>query len=272
MRRKYGRAVGRTIALSQELDRFIRKHLFDDQSPEAISGRLRILEKIGYASASAVRRYIKSVYGRVVEAHRAKIFKKRRRHGGKKLALKDKRMINKRPWYINKRRGLGHFEGDFIVSGKSGKGMLLTLTDRKTRRSMVEKILPVSVRNVEKALVRMKKRYPEMQTITFDNDILLLEHKRLEKRLGIRIYFCHPRSPWEKPSIENLNRFIRRYVPKSSDISKYSRHFIKSLEAKANRRFMECLGYLTPDEVYEKAKKIKTRRVAYLEKKTERSN
>lgn len=257
MRRKYGRAVGRIIALSRELDRFVRKHLFDDQSPEAISGRLRKIEKIEYASASAVRRYIKSVYGRLIEAHRAKIFKKRRRRGGKKASLKDKRMINKRPWFINKRRGMGHFEGDFIVSGKSGKGMLLTLVDRKTRKSLIEKILPVSVRNVEQALVRMKKRYLETQTITFDNDILLLEHRRLEKKLGIKIYFCHPRSPWEKPSIENLNRFVRRYIPKGSNISKCSRPYIKSLEDKANRRFMECLGYLTPDETYEKAKKQK---------------
>lgn len=272
MRRKYGRAIGRIIALSQELDRFVRKHLFDDQSPEAISGRLKMIEKIGYASASAVRRYIKSVYGRLVEAHRAKIFKKRRRHSGKKAALKDKRMINKRPWFINKRRGLGHFEGDFIVSGKSGMGMLLTLVDRKTRKSLIEKILPVSIKNVARALTRMKKRYPEMQTITFDNDILLLEHRRLEKNLGVKIYFCHPRSPWEKPSVENLNRFVRRYIPKSSNISKYSRPYIKSLEAKANRRFMECIGFFTPDEMYEKSKKQKTRREAYLSRKNDRSN
>ena len=264
--------MGRTIALSQELDRFVRKHLFDDQSPEAISGRLRMLKEIGYASASAVRRYIKSPYGRHIESHRAKIFKKRRGHGGKKPTLKDKRMINKRPWFINKRRGLGHFEGDFIVSGKSGKGILLTLVDRKTRKSLIEKILPVSVKNVERALMRMKKSYPEMQTVTFDNDILLLEHERLEKKLRVKIYFCHPRSPWEKPSIENLNRFIRRYVPKGSDISKHSRHFIKNLEDKTNRRFMECLGYLMPNEVYEKAKKQKTRLSTHLKKKTDRSN
>lgn len=264
--------MGRIIVLSKELDQFVRKHLFDDQSPEAISGRLRTMDKIGYASASAVRRYIKSVYGRLVEAHRAKIFKRRRRHGGKKATLKDKRMINKRPWFINKKRGLGHFEGDFIVSGRSGRGMILTLVDRKTRKSLIEKILPVSIRNVEQALIRMKKRYPEMQTIIFDNDILLLEHKRLEKKLGIQIYFCHPRSPWEKPSIENLNRFIRRYVPKGSNLSKSSRPYIKSLEDKANRRFMECLGYLTPDEMYKKSKKQKTRRETYLIGKSDRSN
>lgn len=272
VRRKYSRAVGRTIALNQELEEFVRKNLFDDQSPEAISGRLRKIKNIRYISASAIRRYIKSPYGRRIEDYRLKIFRRRRKYCGKKTALKNKVMISKRPWFINKRKGLGHFEGDFIASGKSGKGMLLTLTDRKTRKSLIEKILPVSVRNVELALVRMRNRYLEMQTITFDNDVLLLEHKRLEKKLGIKIYFCHPRSPWEKPSVENLNRFIRRYIPKSSDISKYSRHLIKKLEAKANRRFMECLGYLTPEEVYEREKKQKTRRDAYFERKSDRSN
>ena len=150
-------------------------------------------------------------------------------------------------------------EGDFIVSGKSGKGILLTLTDRRVRKSLLERILPVSVRNVERALLQMKKRFPEIKTITFDNDILFLEHKRLEQKLRVKIYFCHPRSPWEKPSIENLNRWVRRFVPKSSDISRYSKLFFRKLEAKANRRFMEVLGFYTPEEKYIQALKHKKR-------------
>lgn len=153
-------------------------------------------------------------------------------------------------------------EGDFIVSGKSGKGIVLALVDRRVRKSLVEKILPVSARNVERALNRMKKRFPEIQTITFDNDILFLEHKHLEKKLGVKIYFCHPRSPWEKPSIENVNRWLRRYVPKSSDISRYSRPFFAKLEDTANRRFMDVLGFYTPEEKYQQALQRKRRPVA----------
>lgn len=171
-------------------------------------------------------------------------------------------MIDKRPSKINKRWGLGHMEGDFIVSGKTGRGIVLALRDRKVRKNLLERILPVSVRNVERALLRMKKRYPEMQTITFDNDILFLEHKRLEQKLGIKIYFCHPHSPWEKPSIENLNKDLRRYIPKSSDISKYSIPRLKKLEAKLNRRFMDVLDSLTPDEAYQKEKQKRAQRGA----------
>ena len=190
VRRKYSRAVGQKIALDTDLRKFVETHLLDDQSPEEISKRLRRIEKhLAYVSGSAIRRYIKSVYGRRIESHRAKVFKKKRRHRPSKPYIADKRMIDKRPSKINKRWGLGHMEGDFIVSGKSGHGIILGLRDRKVRKNLLERILPVSVRNVERALVRMKKRYPEMQTITFDNDILFLEHKRLERILGIKIYF-----------------------------------------------------------------------------------
>lgn len=268
VKRKYSRAAGRKIALDSSLKDFVERHLLDDQSPEGIAGRLLHIEKrIASVSAFAIRRFIKSVYGRRIEAHRAKVFRRKRWKRTPKTILDGKRMIDKRPSKINKRWGLGHMEGDFIVSGKSGKGILLTLTDRKVRKSLLEKILPVSVRNVERALLRMKMRYPKMQSITFDNDLLLLEHKRLERRLGIVIYFCHPRSPWEKPSIENLNKVLRRYIAKGSDISRYSRRFIQKLEEKVNRRFMECLGFLSPNEAYKRALKQKTRPVAHSDQR-----
>lgn len=262
------RKVGKKIALDPDLRKFVEDNLFDDQSPDAIAGRIRkVARDLPSVSARAIRRYIKSVYGRRIESHRTKIFKRRRRGGRKKGVLDGRRLISKRPRKINERKGLGNMEGDFIVSGKSGKGLGLVLIDRNLRKVLLEKILPVSVRNVERALLRMKKRFPEIATITFDNDILFLEHKRLERILKIKIYFCHPRSPWEKPSVENFNKWLRRYIPKSSDISRYSRHVFKQLEAKANRRFMDVLGFRTPDEMYTKALKRKKRPKAHSKRK-----
>jgi IS30 family transposase len=256
VRRRYGRAVGKKIATTKELRAYIDHHLLDDQSPEEVSKRLkRIDTHLSYVSGTAIRRYIKSPYGRKIESHRAKVFKKKRHNHCSRRRIENKRMIDTRPSRINKRQGLGHMEGDFIVSGKSGKGLVLALRDRKVRKNLLERILPVSLKSVERALLRMKKRYPEMQSLTLDNDILFLEHKRLEKVLGIKIYFCHPHTPWEKGSIENLNKILRRYIPKSSDISKYSPAYIKKLEAKLNRHFMDVLGSLSPDEAYEKEKR-----------------
>jgi IS30 family transposase len=256
-----GRKLGKKIVSNKELRLFIESNLMDDQSPEEISKRLKRIEKhLPYVSASAIHRFIKSPYGRKIEAHRAKVFKKKKHKGGRKKKIEGKRNIRERPKKINRRWGLGHTEGDFIVSGKSGKGMILGLRDRKIRKNFLEKILPVSVRAIERALVRIKKRFPELQTITFDNDILLLEHKRLEKKLNIKIYFCDVHSPWQKPSIENLNKKLRRYILKGSNIAKYSRKYVKKLEAKMNRHFMDCLGSFSPDEAYERELKRKKRR------------
>ncbi len=273
VRMRSARAIGKKIALHLNLRRFVEAALMDDQAPEEISKRLKRIEKqLVYVSAFAIRRYIKSVYGRRIEWHRSKVFKKKRRRVATRKRIENKRMISERPKKIGLRWGLGHMEGDFIVSGKSGKGMIFALRDRKVRMNLLEKILPVSVRAVDRALGRMKRRYPEMQTLIFDNDILFLEHQKLEKKYGVKIYFCFPHSPWQKPSIENLNKILRRYIPKSSDISKYSRTFVAKLEAKLNRKFMDCLGSLTPDEAYAKERKQKQRLTARLKQKTQRSN
>lgn len=266
VRMRSSRTVGKKIAMQNDLRAFVEKQLMDDQAPEEIAKRIKRIEKqLPYVSGSAIRRYITSVYGRRIEWHRSKVFKKRRRRVAARKRIENKHMISERPRRIELRQGLGHMEGDFIVSGKSGKGVVFALRDRNVRMNLLEKILPVSVRAVDRALGRMKQRYPEMQTLTFDNDILFLEHKKLEKKYQVKIYFCFPHSPWQKPSIENLNKILRRYIPKGSDISKYSRRFVKNLEAKLNRRFMDCLGSLTPLEAYAKQKQ---RLTAHRKQKT----
>lgn len=182
VRMRKGRRVGKKIAGHKELRRFIEDHLMDDQSPEEIAKRLKRIERsFPYVSASAIRRYIKSPYGRRIEWHRSKVFKKKRRRIAARKRIEGKRMISERPSKIAKRWGLGHMEGDFIVSGKSGKGMVFALRDRKIRKNFLEKILPVSLRAVDRALERMKKRYPEMQTITFDKTFFFLSIKRLRR-------------------------------------------------------------------------------------------
>ena len=77
-------------------------------------------------------------------------------------------------------------------------------------------------------------------------------HKTLELLLKIPIYFCHQYSSWEKGSVENANKYIRKFIPKGNDISKYDKNYIYNVEQKCNERFMECLNYATPKEELEK--------------------
>jgi len=101
-----------------------------------------------------------------------------------------------------------------------------------------------------------------MKTITTDNDLLLQKHKELEKLLGVKIYFCDPYSSWQKGSIENANKNIRKHIPKGSDISKYSKYRVRKIEEKLNNRIMECLNFLTSYEALENCRKRKKRRSA----------
>lgn len=249
---------------------FVEQKLMEGRSPESIAGRIKRHEKhLPHISPDSILRFLKSVYGRRIEVHRKHLICRRRwkRKRPKVTQLKDRTFIDRRPQIINRRGRVGDVEADFIISGKEGKGILLTVADRKLRLSFLEKVLPVSIENVHGAFVRIKQRFPEMRTITIDNDVLLQKHRELEKLLGVKIYFCHPYHSWEKGTIENTNGEIRKSIPKGSDISQYSKQFIRGIEAKINDRYMECLGYQTPQEALVQYRKQKKRRVARRRKK-----
>jgi IS30 family transposase len=255
---KYTRSRPNTIALHPELRKTVDEYLLDDQSPELTAKRIEKYHRtLPRVSGVTIRSYIASPYGRKIEAHRKKrnrAQRRKRQNGGR---FKNKRTIDKRPRYINEKKRVGDMEGDFIASGKDGEGLLLVHTDRKLRVVLLEKIFPVSTRTLKNGIKRMKKRFPEMKSVTWDNDILLIYHQELEILFHIKIYFCNEHSPWEKPLVENRNKLIRKDIPKGSNISKYSRKFIQKLEAKLQRRIMECLDHRTPGEVLLRHRKRK---------------
>ena len=256
VRRWQSKYQGMKVVSDPVVQKSVDTFLLKGESPPNISGRLKKNEK-KKVSKNSIYRYIKSVYGRKIEAWRKK--RKQRKRYRRPLAekLKDRTFIDKRPLYINERKKVGDAEADFIVSGKSGKGLILVVVDRKSRTPFLEKILPMSTKEVEKASLRIKERFPELKTITMDNDILFQKHKELEKILNIKIYFCHPYHSWEKGTVENVNKYIRRDIPKGSNISKYSKQFIRSVEEKLQTKIYKCLNYKTPLEVLNKYRKRK---------------
>src|SRR3989344_4109119 len=260
VRRRLSKYQGMKIVGHLKLKEKVDTLLWDDQSPRAIAGRL------GTISKASICRYIRSPYGRNIESHRARLKHRRRGRLSRKHGLSDRVFIAQRPVHIGARMRSGHAEGDFIVSGKSGKGVLLVVVDRKTRIVFLERIPKPSCMAVAEAMLKIKGRYPEWRSMTTDNDILFQKHKQLEVNLGIHIYFCEPYHAWEKGSVENVNGYIRRFVPKGSDISRYSKRFFSKLEAKMNRRILEVLKFKTPNEVRTKLQKQKQRREAQVEK------
>lgn len=268
VRRHNAKYQGMKIVENKDLRIFVDYYLLKGQSPEGISGRLKYKREktLPYISKDSIYRYIKSLYGRKIEAklvRKKKCGRKRKNKG----ILDGRTFIGKRPKYINTRKQVGDAEFDFIVSGKSGQGILLVVSDRKLRVSFLEPIYKVSIKNVHLIAQKIKERYPEWKTGTTDNDLLFARHKELEKGLNIKIYFCNPYHSWEKGTVENTNGEIRKDFPKGSDVSKYSSSFFKSIEKKLNDRFMKCLQYQTPTEALEKCRKQKKLRDIRSEKR-----
>lgn len=255
VRRKAAKFQGKKIVANTDLQQFIEKALMQRQSPGAISGRLRAGLEPGlpYASRDTIETYIRSVHGRRIE-HQLKVLKAGQKRKGRKKRPgtpppgDTKVYIDDRPSVIANRERVGDLEVDFIVSGKAGSGCALTAADRKVRVGFIRRILPVSVGNALKALLDIKKQFPELTSITTDNDILWRYHKKLEAALGVPFYFCDPYASWQKGSVENYNGQARKYIRKGSDISQYGEVYMQTVETKLNNRYMAVLGYKTPQE------------------------
>ena len=100
--------------------------------------------------------------------------------------------------------------------------------------------------------------FVECHSITFDNG----QENRLHYKLKIKTYFCDPHAPWQKPSIENTNRFIRKYIPKKKDIANYSEKFIRSIVKKYNNTPRKKLKWKTPNEVMKEKKLFRNKKDA----------
>ena len=224
----------------------------DDQSPEGISGRLENVETgIQYASTKAIYNFVRSPNGRQIERH---LYSKavHRKPGRKRdtlVTIDGRTMIDKRPKKVDSRAEFGHYEGDFIESGKDGEGSLLVLVERKTRYPFLRYLNDRSNANVNRVVEELLRGL-SVKSFTIDNDISFQKHEELSELINAAVFFCHPQCPHEKGTVENRNKAIRRYVKKKSDLSKYSNNHFLEVERKLRDRFMECLNYKTPRETF----------------------
>lgn len=242
------------VSMNIQLQNFVITSMKnDDQSPTGISGRLKNVDThITYASSKAIYKYIASPLGRPLEQylHSNAVKKKPGPKRGIKVNIDGRKFIDLRPLEANMRVEFGHFEGDFIESGKDGIGSLLVLVERKTRYPFLVYLEDKSTLNVNR-LIQEQLAGVDVKSLTLDNDISFQKHPELSELINATIYFCHAHHPEEKGTVENRNKSIRRYVKKRSDISKYSESFITEVQRKLRVRFMECLNFKTPQEVFD---------------------
>lgn len=258
VKRKYSKYQGMKIVGDNQLRTYVENRIRDEWSPEEIAGRLKeVDQEIKYASRGAIYKFIYSAYGCLLEKHLRYYGKRRKlKNTAKVTQLKDRIFIDQRPKIVEKKRRFGDWEGDFIVSGKKGKGILIVLHERKARYVLVRKLVGVTIEGVHQFIREMTGGY-FINTLTLDNDIVFRKHLELSQLLGTPIYFCHPYHSWEKGGVENSNKLIRQYVPKRSDISQYSDEYIQMVQDKLNDRPRKCLDFKTPLEVMRENRQMK---------------
>lgn len=168
-----------------------------------------------------------------------------------KRKLEDMLSIEERPKEIEDRIIPGHWEGDLIV-GKNNRSALGTLVERTTRTVILIPIKNREAETVAKAFAKEVKKLPQQMklSMTYDQGREMAQHKLFTKITGIKVYFAHPRSPWERGTNENTNGLIRQYFPKGTDFHKVSRYEVKRAQHQLNGRPRKTLNYQTPYSVF----------------------
>ena len=88
-----------------------------------------------------------------------------------------------------------------------------------------------------------------MATLTWDRGLELAAHRTFSIATGVKVYFCDPRSPWQRGSNENTNGLLRQYFPRRTNLSGYSQRYLDTIARRLNTRPRKTLGYRTPADI-----------------------
>lgn len=242
---------------NERINAYVRSMLKDGWSPELIAGRIRMDQPGLSISYEAIYQYIyhpdtenrQELIGYLARAHR-----KRRPKGiGRKVRktrIPNRIPIDDRPAAVEDRIQFGHWEGDSLVSRKS-RYALNSLVERKSRLLMLTKLHARTAEATYEAVTERLGGLPTkaIRTMTFDNGTENAMHEKITSDIGIKCFFAHPYSSWERGTNEHVNGLIRRYLPKGTDFSIITKKQIAKIEYLINSRPRKCLRFKTPIEV-----------------------
>lgn len=237
---------------------YVREHLRAPffWTPETISGRIGLDLKGATVCPETIYGYVHSPLAR-----RDKLWqylpskrKKRRQRTGRKVHNRGKvpnaLSIELRPKRVLSRKEAGHWETDNVEGLRPSKPALSVLVERTLRLVLISRVVDQTAAVKTRSLARRLKPLPKelRLSITQDNGKENYGHQETEKALGTRMYFCHAYHSWEKGSVENRNRVIRRFFPKGTDFAQVREEEITKVERIINSMPMKCLGNRTPYE------------------------
>ena len=154
--------------------------------------------------------------------------------------------IRERPAEVEDRAVPGHREGD-LLSGANNTH-IATLVERHTRFVMLLKVPSKDTTTVVATLAKQVRKLPSelRRSLTWDRGKEMADHKRFTIATNVQVYFCDPRSPWQRGSNENTNGLLRQYFPKGTNLSQFSQAYLNKIAKRLNQRPRETLGFETP--------------------------
>jgi IS30 family transposase len=156
--------------------------------------------------------------------------------------------IRERPAAVEDRAVPGHWEGDLIIG--SNNSQIATLVERHTRYVMLVRVPSKDTKTVINALIKHAHKLPRelYKSLTWDRGKEMADHQRFSLDTDIKVYFCNPRSPWQRGSNENTNGLLRQYFPKGMDLSNIHQNRLNAVARQLNERPRKTLDFRTPAE------------------------
>lgn len=233
----------------------VREKLTEDWSPQQIAAWLRL----NPAAAQGVRISHEAIYRTLyigsrlalpsaLKAHLRsgrgmRASRNARRTGHGRGWLRNMVSIHDRPKQIGARIEVGHWEGDLVMGRRPSA--VATLVERATRTVRLVKLDGIKGQDVRAALVENLRSLPKsmLKSITWDRGREMSEHELVARDLGVHVYFCDPRSPWQRGSNENTNRLLRQYLPKNADLSLFTQDDLDQVAHRINTRPRRVLNW-----------------------------
>lgn len=231
---------------------YVEERLGKYWPPEAICGRWSI------EHPDAEPLHFSTIYRHIMQGLFPGINQKEnlRRRGNKPksksggyMTIHPNRLIKDWPEEIKTRSRIGDWEGD-TIAGKIGSGLITTLVDRKSRYLVAGKVESKHA-SVQRKMIESLLKDQVVESISLDNGVEFAEHEEIEKTLKTSVYFADPHCPWQRGSNENTNGLLRFFFPRSSNFREITQEDVDEVVKLLNGRPRKCLGWLTPEEVYE---------------------
>lgn len=262
-RRRSRRPRPTKLELCPELRRVVEGHLEEDHSPQQIAGWLRLAYPDNEAMQVSHETIYRALYIQARGGLKRELTRHLRRGRSRRYArsqsskrsgqgkLTEMVMISARPPEVEDRAVPGHWEGDLLMGNRTSPAAIATLVERSTRYCQLV-ALPEGTEadRVADALAKSITTLPAQlrRSLTWDQGHEMAEHRRFSVESGVEVYFCDPRSPWQRGSNENTNGLLRQYFPRRMSLAGITQERLDEVAAKLNGRPRETLGFRTPAE------------------------